>query len=137
MEAPLITDIMDDHFIWVTPDCLLADAIEKMHQHKSSYVMIAEKRKPLGILTESDALGLLAESFHGVRWDNLPVDHVMTSPIISASLDLNILEAIIIAHGGRIRHIPVTDEEGLLLGGVNQTQLVKALVSFCRKGDLW
>lgn|GEM_PF-2360213 len=137
MEAPLIIDILEDSCLSVAADSMLCDAIHLMHENKQSCVMITENNKPIGIITESDAVGLLAESFQGVNWDNLQVGHLMTSPVIAASLDLNILEAIIIAHGGNIRHIPVTDEKGNLLGVANQTQLVKALVAFCRSGDLW
>ena len=137
MEPPLIVDILTEHFLSVPPDTLLSDAIRKMYRHKSSCIMIAVEQKALGIITESDVVGLLAESFEGVCWDKLTVAHVMTSPIISAGMDLDVLEAIIIAHGGRIRHIPVTDENGLLLGVANQTELVQSLVDYCRRGDLW
>ena len=137
MEPPLIVDILTKQFLSVPPDCLLPVAIKEMYQNKASCIMIAEDQIALGIITESDVVGLCAESFEGVYWNDLTVSHVMTSPIISASFDLNVLEAIIIAHGGQIRHIPVTDDQGLLVGVANQTELVQALVDFCRRGDLW
>ncbi len=83
-----------------------------------------------GIITESDIVGLFAESFQGVSWNHLTVSHVMTSPIISASSDLDLFEALMIARGGNIRHIPVTDENDLIIGVANQTQLIKALVEY-------
>ena len=137
MDAPLIIDILTDNCLSVTPDCRLSDAIHMMYRQKASCIIIVKNRVPKGIITESDVVGLFAESFQGTCWKELPVDHVMTASIISASSDLNVLEAIIIARGGRIRHIPVTDENGFLVGVANQTQLIQALVDFCRRGDLW
>jgi CBS domain-containing protein len=137
MDAPLIVDILSEHFLSVEPDCLLSDAIQMMHKQKSSCIIVAKDRIPKGIITESDVVGLFAEALQGANWSELKVDHVMTAAIISASSDLDVLEAIIIAQGGRVRHIPVTDENGLLLGVANQTELVQSLVDFCRRGDLW
>lgn len=137
MEPPLISEIISDSFLSVAPDCLLPEAIYKMHKNKTSCIMIAEKGKAIGIITESDVVGLFAESFQGACWNELTVSHVMTPGVIAASYDLDVLEAIIIAQGGRIRHIPVTDENGDLIGVVNQTELVKSLVEYCRQGDLW
>ncbi len=116
---------------------MLSKAVQQMHSAKSSYIMIVENEQAIGIITESDIVGLFSESFEGVCWKELTVDHVMTSPIISASSDLNIMEALVIAQGGRIRHIPVIDENGILKGVANQTEIIQSLVEFCRRGDLW
>ncbi|MGX5174445.1 CBS domain-containing protein [Aliikangiella sp. IMCC44653] len=129
METPLIADIISSHYLAVSPDCLLSDAIKQMSEQKVSCVMVVEDNKPMGIITESDALVLFAESFEGVCWKELSVSHVMTYPVIAASFDLDVLEAVIIAQGGKIRHIPITDENGELIGVANQTELVQTLVA--------
>ncbi len=137
MEPPSIVDVLSDHFVAVSPSCMLSTAIEKMHKAKSSCVMVTEDGFPKGIITESDVVGLFVDGGQSANWNEIAVAHVMTPAIISASFDLDILEAIIIAQGGRIRHIPVTDDNGLLIGVASQTELVEALVDYCRRGDLW
>ena len=137
MDPPLIIDIIAKQHLSVSPNCLLSDAIEKMHENRTTCIMVVVDNKPEGIITESDTVGLLVESYQGVCWKDITVKHVMTYPVIAASFDLNVMEAIIIAQGGNIRHIPVTDEKGELVGVANQTELVKALVTYCRQGDLW
>lgn len=137
MEPPLIIDIIGKNHLSVSPNCLLSDAIVKMHENRATCVIVVVDNRPEGIITESDTVGLLVESYQGVCWKELTVKHVMTYPVIAASFDLNVMEAIIIAQGGNIRHIPVTDDKGELVGVANQTELVKALVTYCRQGDLW
>lgn len=135
---PTIQEIMTPNFLAVAPDCLLSGAIQLMRERKESCVMVVENGEARGIVTESDAVGLLSESFNGVNWNNLPVDHVMTSPVVSVCQDLNLLEAILVAKGGRIRHIAITDEGGRRLVGVlKQTEIVQALAEYCRIEGLW
>ena len=65
--------------------------------------VLIENGEPVGILTESDAVDLLTQSFEGALWNDIPVNHVMSSPVISVSMGVSIIDAIAITQGGCIR----------------------------------
>ena len=132
MSPPLVCDIISEHFLALPPYYPLGDALNEMAMQKSSSIVVVADVEPLGIITESDTVGLLAESFAGICWLDLTVAHVMSSPVISVCGDLSIYDAMAVARGGRIRHIPVIDSEGVLFGVLNQTQMIQAISEMYR-----
>lgn len=123
----MLSSFLSPEYLAVRPDYPVRDAIRLMHDKSSTYVLIVEDGEPLGILTERDAVGLLLESFDGISWSELPVKHIMTSPVIAICEDCTLMEALAIARGGRIRHVPVINNEGKLCGVLNQGQMLQTL----------
>lgn len=128
----LLSNFVEPHYHAVTPECPVRDAIRLMHDRQSTYVVVEEQGEPLGILTERDAVGLLLESFEGNSWSELPVRHVMTSPVVAVSDDMTLMEALAIARGGRIRHLPVLNSAGKLCGVLNQGRMLNTLYQHAR-----
>ena len=102
--------------VGLMPDRPLDDALKLMNVNKSSYVMVLDGLKPLGVITERDMTILLEESFSGANWEDITVDHVMTSPVITVRDDTTLLEAIELMREVKIRHAPVVNELGEITG---------------------
>ncbi|MBN4080672.1 CBS domain-containing protein [Beggiatoa alba] len=137
MKDVLLKDVEFDGYVSVTADCHLQDAIKVMSEKKSSYLLIVNDGKPEGILTERDMVSFLLESFEGVSWKDMPVDHIMVSPVTAVGSDITILEAITIKRGSNIRHIPVVDTDGRVIGVLTQDQIVGMLYEYCLENGIW
>lgn len=128
----LIADIVSPDFLSVGPECSIQDAVKLMHDRRATAVVIALQGEPIGIFTERDAVGLLLETFDGVSWQNLPIKHVMTSPVIAVCDDCTLMEALAIARGGKIRHVPVINAWGKMSGVLNQADMLTSLYGYCQ-----
>jgi len=88
-------------------------AIEMLHEkHLGSIVVVDEEEKCIGIFTERDAIRIVAKDAHL----DTPLDEVMTKNVVTIGKEATIEEArrLIVSH--RIRHLPVVDQEGKLIG---------------------
>ena len=137
MKELFLKDAISPDFVSVGTDWLLPDAIKFMNEQKASYILVVKNDKPEGIITERDMVGFLQESFEGVTWKDMPVDHIMTSPVTSVGWDTTVFEALVMTQGGKIRHIPVVDDEGRAIGVLTQDQLVTILYEYCEENGLW
>ena len=52
-----------DKLITITPDALVEEAVQLMHEHKIGCLPVVEGKKLYGVFTETDALDLLADLF--------------------------------------------------------------------------
>ena len=137
MKELFLKDAVSPDFVSVGGDWLLADAIVHMNTQKASYILVVKDDKPEGIITERDMVGFLQESFEGVTWKDIPVDHIMTTPVTSVGWDTTVYEALVMTQGGKVRHIPVVDDEGRAIGVLTQDKLVDLLFEHCEEHDIW
>lgn len=93
-----------------------------LHEHRIGAVLVVERDEPVGIVSERDIVKCLHEK--GVAVLDAAVRDIMTSPIVTASGDESVAEAMEIMTERRIRHLPVV-EEGRLVGIVSIGDLVK------------
>ena len=93
------------------------------------YALIMANGKLLGIFTERDLVRLVAE---GVDLDALMISEVMTHPVVTLkSADAHsIFTVLTTLKQHQIRHLPIMDEAGTLLGVVTQTSIRQALQPF-------
>jgi len=102
-----------------TSDILVQEAIALMSQSNSSYILILGSREHhrslVGLLTTTDVVRLTAL---GTDLSNLSLATVMTKPLhtITHTQAQDGLAVVKILHQHRIRHLPVVDEEGSLVG---------------------
>jgi signal-transduction protein with cAMP-binding, CBS, and nucleotidyltransferase domain len=137
MKELFLKDAVSADFISVGGDWSLSDAITHMNTQKASYILVVKDDKPEGIITERDMVGFLQESFEGVTWKDIPVDHIMTTPVTSVGWDTTVFEALVMTQGGKVRHIPVVDDEGRVIGVLTQDQLVTMLYKYCEEHEIW
>ena len=105
--------MMLTNVITASPNMTAKITIETMYEkHIGCVVAIDEDKKCIGIFTERDAIRLVAEN---VQLDE-PLENVMTKNVVTITEDSSINEVrrIICAH--RIRHLPVVNQKGKLVG---------------------
>ncbi|MCC3429198.1 MAG: CBS domain-containing protein [Microcoleus sp. PH2017_04_SCI_O_A] len=113
------------------PDTPLKVAIAAMTQARASCVLIAFERQLIGIFTERDVVKITASE---IPLAGLIIAEVMTEKPIAISLDKagNIFKILSILRSAKIRHLPVTDNSGNLLGAITGESIRQIL----KPGDL-
>ena len=123
MNAPRIVELISSHSGRVRPDTSLGEAAALMLQEKASSVIVVDAGRVLGIVTEGDILHAMREH----RVIQLPVSTVMTSPVHSVPAHTDFREAYREAARLGIRHIVVTDENGLAVGVASESDFRRHL----------
>ena len=101
--------------VMVAPETFLVEAIAIMSQQRSSYVLVVEERQLRGIFTERDLVRITAQQMSLV---GVTIGAVMSSRLVTLSLtNVNdIFAALSCLREHRIRHLPIVDDNGSLIG---------------------
>jgi citrate synthase len=112
---PNVEDVMTVPAVTAVGEESLVEAARRMHDHRVGSVVVVKDRAPVGILTERDLLGVVAEE-GGVP--GLSVQDAMTAPpdVIEAPVDIT--RALQTMRDRGYRHMPVT-RHGELVGVVS------------------
>jgi len=121
-------NIMDSEFlVTAKPDETVVDAVKKMKKHNVSSVLIVDEHgKLLGIFTERDLVKVVALN----KPLSTKLEEVMTKgKLVTASPDdpLPLIAHKMIEHN--IRHIPVLDDEGKVVGIISIRKLLRYILS--------
>jgi CBS domain-containing protein len=124
--AGSISNVMTKEVTCVGPDFPAQRALMEMSKRRISCLVVTDDdSEPIGILTERDMVGFSA-NLKGTLGEDIPVGDLMTSPVVAA-LDSQSVDSVIeMAHDRRIRHVPVVDESGALVGIVSQSDFLRA-----------
>ncbi len=118
MRRILLSEILSTSIKAVSPDAAISEVLEKMATLRvSCMVAVDAARRPLGILTERDAVRLLAER-RGL--DSLKMADVMSTPPFTSSSHIDFREAYRMLLERGFRHLIVVDEQGCMLGMVTE-----------------
>ncbi len=108
----------------IQPDATVADLIAMLAEHNvGALVVSADGRTITGIVSERDVVHALT---HGAESLTRPVASIMTSHVYCAPPETPVDELMGVMTEKRVRHIPVTDPEGSLLGIVSIGDVVKS-----------
>jgi len=108
-----VRDVMSKKIVTAKEDTTIQDAIQLLNdRHVGSIVVIDDEQKCIGMFTERDAIRIFAQKFS----TDQPLSKVMSRRIITVSLEASFAEAKSIMLSHRIRHLPVTDQTGKLIG---------------------
>lgn len=118
-----IGDVMNVRLVHVTPEVDVGLAARQMLDEGVGSVAVCEEARLVGILTERDVLRLFAQ---GAVDDGTKVSDVMTTDLITATADTDILEVARIMGKHHIRHLPVLEGDNLL-GMVGVREVVDVL----------
>jgi CBS domain-containing protein len=108
-----VKDIMCKKVITAKEDLSIQQAVQLLNdRHVGSLVVIDDEEKCIGIFTERDAVRIMANRFSADE----PLSKIMSSHVVTVSIDASFDEAkrLMLSHG--IRHLPVIDESGKLIG---------------------
>ncbi|CAN5445048.1 CBS domain-containing protein [soil metagenome] len=117
---PTVADIISKKGSTVhstTPDATVLDATNKMNQHKLGALVVMADGVVAGMFTERDVLRRVVGEQRNPATTR--VKDVMTSEVICCSPQTDMDDVSAIMQQKRVRHVPVCDEHGKLLGLVS------------------
>jgi diguanylate cyclase (GGDEF)-like protein/PAS domain S-box-containing protein len=119
-----VEQVMTTAVATVGEEASLREAINRMAVPGISCVLVAAAREPAGILTERDAVRLVAD---GVDLDAMTVGRAMSSPVVTVPAGTTLHRAAHLMRQERIRRMVVTDAAGRIAGLITQTDIIRGL----------
>lgn len=106
---------IDKYPLILPPHTPALDAITTMSQACTSYTLIADRQKPVGIVTERDVVRF---SVSKMSLEETAISQVMTQQLVTLPLSeaQDITSVLSLLCSSRIRHLPILDEQGNLFG---------------------
>ncbi|HZU86499.1 MAG TPA: CBS domain-containing protein [Anaerolineaceae bacterium] len=121
-----VRDWMMDLVVFIDPDKTVSEALALMRRRYIHSLMINQTREfpQYGILTSTDICDKIVAQ--GRNPATTKVSEVMTSPIFTVTRNMPLNECAAVMKEKRIHHLPVTDENGTLIGMISATDFLVA-----------
>lgn len=104
--------------VTILPETTLGEATKLLADKRIGAVVVSrDGRRPDGILSERDIVRQLGK--HGTEVLERPVSGVMTTSVQTCTTGEDALTILERMTEGRFRHMPVVDEDGLMLGVIS------------------
>jgi CBS domain-containing protein len=100
-----------------SPDVSVLDAVHQMNEHKIGALVVMDGGQVVGMFTERDVLRRVVGD--GKDPEATKVGQVMTSKVVCCEADADLDEVATLMKNRRIRHVPVCNGSGKLLGMVS------------------
>jgi len=133
----LVRDIMTKDVKTVRNDTTVKEVIAIMTKFDKDAILVEQSGKPTGIITVKDLLVRAIE--FGAPLSTIIARMVYTNPLVTIDENATVEEAAKLMKEWRIKHLPIVDKNGCLLGMVNDRDIVYAVPSmmstmeeFCR-----
>jgi CBS domain-containing protein len=108
-----IKDIMCKTVVTTKETMPILEAVKLLNdRHVGSIVVIDDENRCIGIFTERDAIRVVGQRFNLEE----PVSKVMSTHVATIGLEASFDDAKTLLLSHKIRHLPVTDQEGKLIG---------------------
>ena len=105
------------------PGDRVAEAVAVMSERNyGSVVIIDPERRPIGIVTERDLMRRLLHK--RLDFDTTTLEQIMTRDLKVARADDDLLDWLRLMSNERFRHLPVVDEQGVLVSMMSQGDFV-------------
>jgi CBS domain-containing protein len=121
-----VSDILEEkgtEALAIEADATVFDAIKRMVEANVGSLLVTERGKLSGIVTERDYLRRV--TLEGRTEKETPVREIMTSELVYVTPDTSIDECMAVMTERRIRHLPVLNEGREIAGVVSIGDLVK------------
>jgi CBS domain-containing protein len=134
-------DIMQGRVVWASPDETVQQALAKMQQHETSYIMVGRDGMLEGIVSRSDITGALSPYLRSLfaKWRRplddatlkIKIKWIMSRPVrtIKPQTPLVTIMENVCRFGGRA--LPVVDEQGKVQGLVTIFDVFQMLLKTC------
>lgn len=116
----------------ISPDTTVVNAAKELYDHDVGSLVVTQDSEniPIGIVTKSDINMVVAD---GETPSEVSVRDSMTTPVISVSTTDTIQTAAELMRDQSIKKLPVTNEEGKLVGMLTAGDLTYYLPTFGKK----
>lgn len=125
MGQRLLAEFASPDVCVIAPDSRTREGLDVMRQRGISCLVVEEKGRPVGIITERGILWAAAHK--GVTFADQPVRDIMSGPVVTVLEDANVAEACALMTRNRLRHLVMVDADGRTRGVVTQSNLVECL----------
>jgi CBS domain-containing protein len=126
----MVTGILNDKGsdVWtVAPDDTVFNALETMADFNIGAVLVLDGDDLVGILSERDYARKVKLLERGSK--ETSVSEIMTTEIRTVGSGSTVAECMEMMTEHRIRHIPVLDDDGYLVGVISIGDVVKAMIA--------
>ncbi|MBN4055166.1 diguanylate cyclase [bacterium AH-315-K03] len=126
----LIRELMTPVSSAAAPNDTLSKAISLMQASRHSCVLVIDDGIPVGIITERDVVGLFSNAINQNMFEDLTLAKVMTTELICVKEDTSLYDGLNLAWEKKLRHLPVVNDLGYLVGLVTQTDMLSCYAQF-------
>ncbi|WP_265111403.1 CBS domain-containing protein [Halosolutus halophilus] len=127
MESELsVRDVLTTEYVGVSESDSVLGAVRLMRDERASCVLVVRGTDPVGIMTEWDVLGIVADEREP---GETTIGEVMTTPVITVTPDRSLSDVATMMSRQDVRNI-VVEEDDDLLGVVTQRDVIAAAGSF-------
>ncbi|RLJ69860.1 diguanylate cyclase (GGDEF)-like protein [Hydrogenivirga caldilitoris] len=128
---PLVKDLMVRNPIVCHPETSVRDAVSLMENHDVGSVIVVDKytRRPVNIITHRDVISAV---YHG-KFDATVgelIELLEKKELYTIGEEATVIEAMRMFEEYRIKHLPVVDNEGFLVGIITGSDILKGLPRF-------
>jgi len=117
-----VEDIMVKDVITIDASASVKEAAEIMNQFEIGSLIVVERRKAVGIITERDLLKRVVAASRDV--EKTKVKEIMSRPLIVIEPNMDLEEAIKLMFKMKIKKLPVV-QEGRLVGLISLTDIAR------------
>jgi CBS domain-containing protein len=134
-------DVMKDQVVWAAPEETVQQALAKMQQHDTGYLMIGRDGMLEGMVSRSDIAGALSPYLRSIfaKWRRplddatlkIKIKWIMSRPVrtVRPETPLATIMENVCRFGGRA--VPVVDEQGKVQGLVTVFDVFQTLLKTC------
>jgi CBS domain-containing protein len=116
-----VKGVMSSPVVSVAPDATVAQALRAMIDHDIGAVVVAEGDTPLGVFTERDVTRRILDDEDLL---GRSVEDVMSSPVVTASPEDEVISVFRLMADKGIRRLPVV-EDGRMIGILTERDLLR------------
>jgi CBS domain-containing protein len=132
-----VKDIMTKDVKTVENNTVMKDVISIMNKYDKDAILVVQSGKPTGIITVKDVLIRAVEA--DVPLKTVIARMVYTNPLVVIEQNATLKEAAELMKHWQIKHLPVVDKAGALVGMIDHIQIVHAdpklipTMDYCRR----
>jgi len=125
-----IKDYMDKDFPTIEVEATIVDAAKLLAKSGKGYVIVLEKGKPYGIVTEWDLVSkILATEMDPKK---TPLRKITSAPLITIDPDEDLLKASELMQKSGIKRVPVV-KDGVIYGVITSTNIAQKCGEYVNK----
>ena len=125
--AQILKSKPDQTLYAIAPDASVYDAVQLMAAKNIGALLVTEDEKIVGIISERDYARKIV--LLGRSSKETVARDIMTTPVMYVRPDQTNEECMALMTDNRLRHLPVIDDAGKLIGIVSIGDLVKDIIS--------
>lgn len=132
-----VKDIMTKDVKTVENNTVMKEVISIMNKYDKDAILVVQSGKPTGIITVKDVLIRAVEA--DVPLKTVIARMVYTNPLVVIDQNATLKEAAETMKSWNIKHLPVVDKTGALVGMIDHIQIVHAdpklipTMDYCRR----